>query len=332
MARALITDLAGPVLDEAERSFLRDYDPLGIIVFARNIENPQQLNELTSQFRDTVGRSDAPVTIDQEGGRIARLRAPHWWQGIAPYRLGMAGEEAARLAGRLLAADMASVGVDVDCAPCLDLCVEGMHDVIGDRAFGEEPETVASCGRAYAQGLEAGGVQPMIKHLPGHGRVGVDPHDALPVAEVDLETLRGADFKPFQALADVPWGMTAHVVYRSIDAYRPATQSPTVIGEIIRGELGFDGVLTSDAIDMQALSGSHAERARRSLAAGCDVVMHCNQPLETRIAVAEAVPELEGEALRRVKAALARKTAPDAEFDRDAALSRLEALLVEAGV
>ena len=331
MARALITDLAGVVLCDAERTFLRDYDPLGIILFARNIESPGQLLDLTSEFREIVERPDAPVMIDQEGGRIARLRPPHWWQGIAPYRLGKAGEGAARLAGRLLAADMAAVGVDVDCAPCLDLRVEGMHDVIGDRAFGDEAKLIISCGRAYAEGLEAGGVQPMIKHLPGHGRVTVDPHDVLPVLETDLAVLRDSDFRPFQALNDLPWGMTAHVIYRSLDAERPATQSAFVINEIIRGELGFDGVLTSDAIDMQALSGSHEERALLSLEAGCDVVMHCNQPLETRIAVARAVPELSGEPLRRVNAALSRKPAVPADFDREAALSILEGFLADAG-
>jgi len=331
LPRALITDLAGTTLCNAEREFLKSHDPLGIILFSRNIENTEQLFDLTSEFRTVIGRPDAPVLIDQEGGRIARLREPRWWSGIAPFRLGIAGEEAAWLAGRLLAADMASIGVDVDCAPCLDLRVAGMHDVIGDRAFGETPDRVVSCARAYSEGLEAGGVQPMIKHLPGHGRVGVDPHDVLPVADADLETLRDTDFKPFQALKDLPWGMTAHVVYRAIDDARPATQSPSVINDIIRGEIGFDGVLTSDAIDMQALSGSHPERARLSLEAGCDIVMHCNQPLESRIAVADVVPELSGEALRRVNAALSRRTAPKAGFDRAEALSRLEHLLVSAG-
>jgi len=332
LARALITDLAGTTLCDAERAFLKSHDPLGIILFARNIENTNQLSDLTEEFRNAVGRADAPVMIDQEGGRIARLREPHWWSGIAPFRLGLAGEEAAWLAGRLLALDMAAIGVDVDCAPCLDLRVAGMHDVIGDRAFGETPERVVPCARAYARGLEAGGVQPMIKHLPGHGRVGVDPHDVLPVADADLETLREADFKPFQALNDLSWGMTAHVVYRAIDGARPATQSHAVIHDVIRGEIGFDGVLTSDAIDMQALSGSHPERAKLSLDAGCDIVMHCNQPLETRIAVADVVPELSGDALRRVNAALARKTAPEGGFDKAEALSRLEHLLESAGV
>ena len=331
MPRALITDLEGTTLCDAERAFLKSHDPLGIILFARNIESARQLVDLTSEFRSAVGRSNAPVMIDQEGGRIARLREPEWWSGIAPFRLGLAGEEASWLAGRLLAHDMAAIGVDVDCAPCLDLRVAGMHDVIGDRAFGETPERIVSCARAYAEGLEAGGVQPMIKHLPGHGRVGVDPHDVLPVADADLETLRAADFRPFQALRDLPWGMTAHVIYRAIDDARPATQSPAVIRDIIRGEIGFDGVLTSDAIDMQALSGSHPERARLSLEAGCDIVMHCNQPLETRIAVADVVPVLAGDPLRRVNAALSRKAAPQNGFDKAEALSRLEELLTSAG-
>ncbi|MBC6439842.1 MAG: beta-N-acetylhexosaminidase [Rhodospirillales bacterium] len=327
MPKALITDLAGLTLGDEERAFLRDSDPLGLILFARNINNPDQVCNLIVEFRSVVGRDDAPVMIDQEGGRVARLREPHWWGGVAAERLGTAGPEAAGLAGRLLAHDMRAMGIDVVCAPCLDLRIKGMHAVIGDRAFGSNHETVAVCGRSYCDGLQAGGVAPMIKHMPGHGRGSVDPHDVLPTTDASLETLRDHDTRPFHALRDMPWGMTAHVIYAAIDPDRPATQSPRVIGDVIRGEIGFDGVLVSDAIDMEALSGSHAERARASLAAGCDVVMHCNQPLDSRRTVADAVPELDGDALRRVRSAAARRSQPEPGFDPDAALARLDALL-----
>lgn len=333
MPRALITDLAGTTLDRDECRFLEDCDPLGVILFARNIENPQQVTELTSEFRAVVGRSDAPVMIDQEGGRVARLHPPHWWGGVPSGRIGALdadeAEMAAWLAARIMADDMAALGVDVDCAPCLDLRVPGMHEVIGDRSFGSDPARVAALGRAACEGLLAGGVLPMVKHLPGHGRVALDPHDELPTADADRATLEAADFVPFQALADAPWGMTAHVVYTSLDPDRPATQSRQVIEEVIRGTIGFRGVLVSDALDMSALSGSHEERARLSLEAGCDVVMHCNQPLDVRRRVAEAVPELAGGARDRVDAAAARRHAPEPGFDRAAALARLERLLAD---
>ena len=265
--------------------------------------------------------------IDQEGGRVARLRAPHWWGGASAESLGTAGPEAAKLAGRLIAADTSAMGINVVCAPCLDLRISGMHAVIGDRSFGADWRAVSACGGAFCEGLLEGGVQPMIKHMPGHGRVSVDPHDVLPSTDASFETLREHDFRPFRALNDAPWGIAAHVVYKAIDPDRPATQSPDVIGQVIRGDIGFDGVLASDAIDMKALSGSHEERVQLSLGAGCDVVVHCNQPLETRRAVAEAAPMLSGDALRRVEAAAATRTRPSGAFDRGAALARLDVLL-----
>jgi beta-N-acetylhexosaminidase len=274
------------------------------------------------------------VLIDQEGGRVARLRAPHWWGGVAAARIGAlpAGEaeEAAFLSARVMAADMATMGVDVDCAPCLDLLVAGANNVIGDRSFGADAERVAALGQANVDGFLAGGVVPVIKHLPGCGRVRTDPHDVLPVIDCPLETMAASDFKPFAAIEGMPWGMTNHAVYSAVDPDCVATLSAKVIAEIIRGAIGFDGLLVSDALDMDALSGSHAERARLAIAAGCDLAMHCNQPLDVRREVADAVPELSNESLRRLKAADAMRQAPDPAFNRQAALARLGELVGEA--
>ena len=330
MPRALVTDIAGKDITAAERTFLRALDPLGIILFSRNIADPAQVAGLVDEFRACVARPDAPVMVDQEGGRVARLREPHWWSGVSALRLGRAGPRAAWLAARLLAREMAGLGIDVTCAPCLDLGLEGMHDVIGDRAFAADPDTVTECGRAFADGLAAGGVQCVIKHLPGHGRVTVDPHEALPVSRAALAVLRRHDFVPFRNLSDSPWGIVGHVVYAAIDEDRPASCSPAVVHRIIRRELEFDGVLLSDAIDMEALPGSHEQRARLCLEAGCDVVIHCNQPLDRRERVAAAVPELAGDSLRRVRAAASMRPRPDPEFDRARAFDELHALLEAA--
>ena len=330
MPKALITDISGKEITAAERSFLGDCDPLGIILFSRNIADPGQLSRLIEDFRASVGREDAPVMVDQEGGRVARLREPHWWSGVPASHLGRAGKRAAWLAARLLAHGLAGVGIGVTCAPCLDLDLEGMHDVIGDRAFAGDAATVSLLARAFIDGLAAGGVQPVIKHLPGNGRVTLDPHDVLPRTDASLSVLRGHDFIPFRNLRKSPWGMVAHVVYSAIDAARPASWSPVIVGRIIREELGFDGVLVSDAIDMAALSGSHEERARMCLEAGCDVVMHCNQPLDQRERVAAIVPELGGESFRRVRAAAAARPAPQPDFDPAAALDELHILLKTA--
>ena len=331
MPRALITDLSGTGLEGAERAFLREFDPLGVILFGRNIEKPAQVRALVNGVRDCLGRADAPVMIDQEGGRVARLREPHWWSGVPAGRLGRAGPDAARLAARLLAADLHDLGIDVVCAPCLDLDLEGMHAAIGDRAFGADPHRVAACARAACEGFAAGGVQPMIKHIPGHGRILQDPHETLPSTNAGLDVLRRHDFLPFRALRDIPWAMVAHVVYEAIDPARPASCSPAAVGATIRREIGFGGVLVSDAIDMAALSGPHEERARVCLEAGLDVVMHCNQTLAVRRRVAAGVPELAGNALARVRAAAAsRPAAPSARFDRAAGRAELEAMLEAA--
>ena len=327
MPIALVTDVAGLRITSGERSFLRTFDPLGIILFRRNIAEPEQVRDLVASFRDIVGRSDAPVMVDQEGGRVARLGRPHWWPGLPPGVIARGGRRAAWLAGRLLAHDMTPLGIDVTCAPSLDLRIAGMNDVIGDRAFSHDPDCASDLAEAFIDGLGTGGVQATIKHLPGHGRVTVDPHEVLPRVDADLAVLRREDFVPFRRLAGCPFGIVAHVVYTSIDSSRPASTSPDLVNRIIRGELGFDGVLMSDAIDMGALGGSHDARARSCIEAGLDVVIHCNQPLDVRQSVAAVMPELVGKALERVTRAAAARRLPQPGFDHSAARAELEQLV-----
>jgi beta-N-acetylhexosaminidase len=311
--RAFITGLAGTTVTPAERAFLREREPWGFIIFKRNIETPAQVCRLTASIRDAVGR-DAPVLVDQEGGRVQRLGPPHW----PPYPPGAAygrlydrsaaeGIRAAYLGARLIAADLAGVGVDVDCLPIADVPIAGADCVIGDRAYGETAEKVALLARAVADGLLAGGVLPVLKHIPGHGRATADSHGALPIVETDRETLRTTDFAAFRPLSDLPLGMTAHIVYTAIDPIAPATTSVTLVRDVIRGWLGFRGLLMSDDISMGALSGSIEERSRAAIAAGCDVVLHCNGELDEMRAVASAVPVLSGEAAARADAALERR-------------------------
>tara|TARA_R110000868_G_scaffold877_14_gene6632 strand:+ start:15395 stop:16411 length:1017 start_codon:yes stop_codon:yes gene_type:complete len=328
---AAIYGCAGLQLTDSERAFFADADPWGFILFARNIENPSQVAALTAEMRDLTGR-DVPILIDQEGGRVARLRPPHWRKYPAGRRYGEVyarssdeGVEAARLGARLIAAELRAIGINVDCLPVLDLPVAGAHDVIGDRAYGITPEPVIAMGRAAAEGLLDGDVLPIIKHMPGHGRAGVDSHLSLPRVGTDVKTLNQTDFAPFKALADMPLAMTAHVVYEAIDAAAPATTSRAIISDIIRGIIGFDGCLMSDDLSMQALSGSLAERAHASLKAGCDLVLHCNGKMDEMVAVADEVPMLAGDALRRSTAALDRMGLPQ-DFDEEAALARFAAL------
>lgn len=311
-SKAIILGASGTALTPDEEAFFRDERPWGFIVFARNIESAGQLRDLAAAMRDCVGRADAPVFVDQEGGRVQRLRPP-----LAPnyppasalgalYRRDAgAGLRAAWLMSRLHAFDLLHCGLNADCLPVLDVPVEGAHDVIGDRAYGKDPDTVAAMGRAAMAGLQAGGVLPVVKHIPGHGRAFADSHHALPVVDASLDALRSHDFPPFRALADAPMAMTAHVVYTAIDAERPATTSPKAIADIIRGEIGFDGLLMSDDVSMKALSGDFAARAQAIVAAGCDVVLHCNGLMDEMRAVAGAAPVLSGEALRRAGRALA---------------------------
>jgi beta-N-acetylhexosaminidase len=313
MTRAFIAGCSGLALTEDEVAFFREAQPWGFILFKRNIDSPGQVRALTQGLRDTVGREDAPILIDQEGGRVQRMGPPHWPKYPPGRDYGrIAGNdllfqrEIARLGARLMAHDLREVGINVDCVPVLDVPVAGAHDVIGDRAYGRDPETVALIGRAAAEGMIAGGVLPVIKHIPGHGRAGADSHHDLPVVHASREELEGQDFAPFRHLADMPLAMTAHVVYTALDPERPATTSPTVLTEIVRGHIRYDGLVISDDLSMNALAGSLAERAAASFAAGCDVALHCNGRLDEMAEVASESPALEGEAGRRAEAALGR--------------------------
>ena len=333
-ARAFITGLSGLNVSANERAFLREAQPWGLIIFKRNVNTPQQVAELTKSFRDAVGWA-APVLVDQEGGRVQRLGPPHWPIFPPGARYGAiydrdvaSGLAAARLGGHLIAAELSVLGIDVDCLPLADVLVPGADPVIGDRAYGTEPGKVAAIAGAIAQGLLAGGVLPVLKHLPGHGRASVDSHAKLPVVDTDRATLESTDFAAFRPLASLPLGMTAHVVFSAIDPDAPATTSVTMVREVIRGFIGFRGLLMSDDVSMKALSGTIAERSGAAFAAGCDVVLHCNGDLNEMSAVASQSPELKGEAAQRAAAALAQRKAPE-EFDVDAA-RKIFAQMVDA--
>lgn len=328
MPRAVVFGCGGPTLSPAERDFFAAANPLGFCLFARNCEEPAQLRDLVAALRASVGRADAPILIDQEGGRVARLTPPHWRRIPAAARLAELpeAEEAVRLAMRLTADDLAQLGITIDAAPVLDLPVPGADKVIGDRAYGAEPGRVAVLGRAACEGLLAGGVLPIIKHIPGHGRATVDSHHDCPRVPAGRAELEATDFAPFRALATMPWAMTAHVVYTSIDPDRPATLSPRVVGEVIRGAIGFDGVLVSDDLSMGALGGGLGERAANAIAAGCDVALHCNGERAEMEAVAERTEALSEAAAKRVRRGEARRLAARCEFDRAAAEARFAKL------
>jgi beta-N-acetylhexosaminidase len=318
-ARAFISGCATLRLSAEERAFFRDTRPWGLILFARNCAEPDQIRRLTAEFRDAVGRADAPVLIDQEGGRVQRLRPPHWtaWPPARTYRSlflsdPRRGLDLVRGAARLIAEELSALGITVDCLPVADVPQPGAHDIIGDRAYGESPDEVAQMARAAAEGLLDGGVLPVVKHIPGHGRAAVDSHVGLPVVDADAGTLRRVDFAPFVALRDLPMAMTAHVIYTAFDPDSPATLSPIVVGEVIRKEIGFDGLLMTDDLSMGALDGTHRERTERSFAAGCDMALHCNGCLDEMVEVASAAPALDGQAAARAARALdsARTAAP----------------------
>ena len=323
-SRAFITGLAGLTVSAEERRFLRESLPWGLIIFQRNVSSPGQVADLTQAFRDSVGW-EAPVLVDQEGGRVQRLKPPQWpayppgaRYGALYDRSPAEGLAAARLAGHLIAADLRPLGIDVDCLPLADVPVAGSDPVIGDRAYGSEPGKVAAIAGAIAQGLMAGGVLPVLKHLPGHGRATADSHHKLPVVDASRAALEESDFAAFRPLAGLPLGMTAHVVFSSIDPIAPATTSVTMVREVIRGAIGFQGLLMSDDVSMKALSGTIGERSKAALAAGCDVVLHCNGDMGEMTQVASAVPELSGAAAARAQAALAARSAPE-DFDVEAA-------------
>jgi beta-N-acetylhexosaminidase len=333
-ARALIVGCAGPKLSAAEREFLARAKPWGLILFKRNIESPAQVAALIQEFRGVVGYRAAPVLIDQEGGRVQRLAPPLWPDFPSAARLGAAygrdpvrGIEAAKLGARLIASELSALGISIDCMPVADLRLPEGHGVIGDRAYGMEIETVAELARAAAEGLIAGGVLPVVKHIPGHGRARADSHEALPVVETSRAELERSDFEPFRRLRDLPIAMTAHVVYAGIDPVHPATISPTVIKDIIRGHIGFDGLLLTDDLSMKALSGSFGARTEAALAAGCDIVLHCNGRLEEMTEIAAACPLLAGAAERRAKAALDLLNLPVESVDVAEARARFSAMV-----
>ncbi|KQW80873.1 beta-N-acetylhexosaminidase [Brevundimonas sp. Root1279] len=311
MTSAAIYGVSGHRLTAEERAFFADARPWGFILFRRNVDSPEQMRALTAELRDSIGDAQAPVLIDQEGGRVQRMGPPHWpkYPPAQAYLKAtndlLTARELVRLGGRLMAHDLKSVGVDVDCAPVMDVPVPGAHDIIGDRAWAQDPATVAQLGRAAAEGLLAGGVLPVIKHVPGHGRAFADSHKELPVVHADLETLDGWDFAPFRALSDMPLAMTAHVVFTAIDKKGPATTSKKAV-KLMREHLGFSGLIMTDDLSMKALTGSFRDRAEASLKAGCDVVLHCNGDLDEMRAVAEGVGKLKGKAARRAETALAR--------------------------
>ena len=332
-AKAFITDLSGLAPTADEIAFLRDTRPWGLILFARNVSEPNQVADLASAYREAVGRPDAPILIDQEGGRVQRLKPPRWRDYPPARRIGELyehdrepGLRLAWLVSRAMAHDLRSCGVDVDCLPVLDLPVPGAHEIIGDRSYASDIDTVVALGRAACDGLMAGGVLPVMKHIPGHGRADVDTHLSTPTTHATWGELEARDFAAFRPFSDLPMAMTVHMIISAVDPDRPATQSAPVIEDVIRGSIGFDGLLMTDDLSMKALGGAVGPRALACLDAGCDVVLHCNDPLADRIAVGEAVPVLEGRAAERAEAALAVRRQPE-PFDHAAAHAELDDLL-----
>jgi beta-N-acetylhexosaminidase len=323
------------VLSTAECDFFSRTNPWGLILFKRNCETPEQLKRLTGDFRDAVGRKNAPVFIDQEGGRVQRLGPPsNAWRrypaarayGDAFNASALAGLRAARNVGRLMAEDLIAAGITANCVPVLDVPQPGAHEIVGNRAYSDRIEAIMALARAHAAGFADGGVLPVIKHIPGHGRARADSHLELPVVDATRAELEAVDFPPFAAMADAPMAMTAHVVYTAIDKTAPATLSRKVISSVIRKQIGFRGLLMTDDLSMKALTGSYAEKTRGALDAGCDIVLHCNGDMAQMEEVAAAAGALKGKALSRARAALkaARKPQP---FDRKMALRDLEVVL-----
>mgnify|MGYP005756175695 CR=1 FL=1 len=322
---AAIFGCAGLDLLPEERAFFRESDPFGFILFARNIETPQQVLRLTSSLRDAVGR-EAPILVDQEGGRVQRLRAPQWREWDPPLDTVerapdlAAAERAMRLRMAVIGAELRAVGIDANCAPVADVARPGTHPFLRNRCYGTDPATVARIGRAVAEGLMAAGVLPVMKHLPGHGLSHLDTHLDLPTVDAPLDELRAVDFAPFRALNDLPMAMTAHLVFAALDPGRPATQSPVMI-RLIREEIGFRGLLMTDDLNMQALAGTLGERTARSIAAGCDIALHCKGDLAEMQEVAAAAGAMTPAAQDRARAVIAAR--PAAGIDLAAALEAL---------
>jgi beta-N-acetylhexosaminidase len=337
-SRAFITGISGLTLSADERAFMRAERPWGFILFKRNIDSPAQVSALAKELRESVNQPDAPVLIDQEGGRVQRLGPPHWPVYPPGAMFGRLydidrtlGLTAARLSARLIADDLIALGVTVDCLPLADVPIAGADAVIGNRAYGTEPGKVAAIARAVTEGLEQGGVLPVLKHIPGHGRASADTHFRLPVVDTSRADLERTDFAAFQPLADLPMAMTAHVVFSALDPAQPATTSATIIAQVIRGVIRFQGLLMSDDVSMNALAGSIAERTRAIVSAGCDMVLHCNGNLDEMREVARETPELSGKALERAGRALASRKVPQ-PFDRVAARAELDQLIGRAEV
>ncbi|MBU3730883.1 MAG: beta-N-acetylhexosaminidase [Beijerinckiaceae bacterium] len=332
-SRAFIAGLSGLVLTDEERSFFRASDPWGFILFRRNVDTPEQVRALTDSLRDLTGRTDLPILVDQEGGRVQRLGPPNWPKYPAAKIFVQArgndpetARELVRLGARLMAHDLRAVGINVDCVPVLDVPAPGSHGIIGDRAYGDDPDTIATLGRAAAEGLMAGGVLPVIKHIPGHGRARVDSHEELPVVDARRKELE-RDFAPFAVNADMPLGMTAHVVFTALDKDNPATWSKKVIGQTIRKTIGFGGLLMTDDLSMKALGGDFRSRAEKAIAAGCDMLLHCNGSLPEMEAVAAGAPLLGGKARKRADAALMRLGHRPEPFNPVDARARFTAIL-----
>ena len=331
--QAAIYGLAGTELTAEEAAFFADSRPSGYILFKRNIESREQLRRLTDALRDLEGHDEVPILIDQEGGRVARMRPPEW-QSFPPgeafdrlYQLAPSSAiEAARVNARALGLMLNEVGINVDCLPMLDVRQPGANDIVGDRALGSEPMQVASLGKAILDGLKSAGVLGVIKHIPGHGRALADSHLELPVVDAGEDEL-AIDIEPFERLRDAAMGMTSHLLYTEWDAERPASQSPIVIHDIIRQRIGFDGFLMSDDIGMEALAGDHGQRAAACVAAGCDVALHCDGKIENMILVANAVPALSAEGEARLSRAMAMRFTPDDEMDFAEAVAKRDALL-----
>jgi len=332
---AFISGCAGTGLTAAEIAFFKRTNPWGLILFRRNCESAEQLKRLTAAFRQAVGRRNAPVLVDQEGGRVQRLGPPaDAWRKYPParaygtlYRTApLAALRSARNVGRLMAEDLVEAGISVNCVPVLDVPQPGSHEIISDRAYSMDRELIMALARAHAAGFIDGGILPVMKHIPGHGRARADSHLDLPVVEASEAELAAVDFPPFAAFADCPMAMTAHVVYTALDRSAPATLSARVIRKTIRGAIGFRGLLLTDDLSMKALSGSYAEKVTKALKAGCDVALHCNGEMAEMEEVAAAAGPLKGAALRRARAALKYARKPQG-FDREAAQRDLEALM-----